>query len=77
MSARKMVIHLHAGGEPPMFETSDAMCIRVVAGEFPVTPALVGVRELATVLRNAGRGSWANRLDEYEEAHMVRLTISV
>ena len=35
--------------------------------------SLIGVRELATVLRNAGKGLWANRLDKFEDAHMVRL----
>jgi hypothetical protein len=66
--------HSASSAEPPVFETTDAnKSIGVVARAFPVTPALIGVRELATVLRNAGKGLWANRLDKFEDAHMVRL----
>ncbi len=68
-------IQIHADG-PADLQTSDAATVDALRRAYPVTPALVGVRELALVLRVAGQGLWADRLDALEEAHMVTLTIS-
>jgi hypothetical protein len=72
----ELSVYFNAVGEAGLSTTDAARVESVRTALGPATPHLVMVRELAAVLRNAGQALWAAQLDEFEEAHMVRVVFT-